>query len=99
MTVHRKGDFVFPVDLRVTFDDKSTATEHWDGKDRWVRYEYIRPTEVATAEIDPEHKILLDRNSFNNSYSVTADKRATHKLANIWLFASEWLSQLFAWAT
>jgi len=99
VTVHRKGDFVFPVDLRVTFDDKSTATEHWDGKDRWVRYEYIRPTEVATAEIDPEHKILLDRNSFNNSYSVTADKRATHKLANIWLFASEWLSQLFAWAT
>lgn len=99
VTVHRKGDFIFPVDLRVTFGDKSTATEHWDGKDRWVRYQYIGPAEIATAEIDPEHKILLDRNSFNDSYSVTADNRATHKLANIWLFASEWLSQLFAWAT
>ena len=99
VTVHRKGDFIFPVDLRVTFDDKSTATEHWDGKDRWVRYEYIRPAEIATAEIDPDHKILLDRNSFNNSYSSKADDRAANKLENIWFFACEWMSQLFAWAT
>ena len=99
VTVHRKGDFIFPVDLRVTFDDKSTATEHWDGKDRWMRYQYIHPAEVASAEIDPEHKIVLDRNFFNNSYTVAADDRSQHKLAHIWIFASEWLSQLFAWAT
>ncbi len=99
VTVHRKGDFVFPVDLVVTFDDKSTATEHWDGKDRWVRYEYIRPAQVASAQIDPGDKILLDRNLFNNSYTVKEDKRATHKFENIWVFTIEWISQLFAWAT
>jgi hypothetical protein len=99
VTVHRKGDFIFPVDLKVTFDDKSTATEHWDGKDRWMRYQYIRPAEVASAEIDPEHKIVLDRDFFNNSYTVEEDSRAEHKLAHIWIFASEWISQLFAWAT
>jgi hypothetical protein len=99
VTIHRKGDFVFPVELVVTFEDKSTATEHWDGKDRWIRYEYVRGSKVASAQIDPGDKILLDRNFFNNSYTSTEDKRATHKLENIWIFASEWISQLLAWVT
>jgi hypothetical protein len=98
VTIHRKGDFIFPVDVRVTFDG-SWAEERWDGKDRWVRYSYVRPTKVVSVEIDPDNKIVLDRNLFNNSYSVKEDKRSTHKLENIWIFATEWLSQLFAWAT
>lgn len=99
VTVHRKGDFVAPVELVVTFDDKSTVTEHWDGKDRWVRYSYIRPVEVASAQIDPGDGILLDRDLFNNSYIVKGDSHATQKLRNIWLFTSEWLSQVLAWLT
>jgi Peptidase family M1 domain len=99
VTVHRKGDFVAPVELIVTFDDKSTVTEHWDGKDRWVRYSYIRPAQVASARIDPGDGILLDRNLFNNSYIVKEDRHATQKLRNIWLFTSEWLSQVLAWLT
>jgi hypothetical protein len=99
VTIHRRGDFIFPVDVQVKFDDGYSVMEHWDGKDRWVRYEYVRPSEVASAEIDPDHKITLDRNFFNNSYTIKADARATTKLSHIWLFASEWISQLFAWVT
>ena len=99
VTVHRNGDFVLPVDLKVTFDNGSPVVEHWDGKDRWIRYTYDRKARVASAEIDPQHNVWLDRNFFNNSWRVRSDDRATHKLLNIWTFVNEWLSQIAAWTT
>jgi hypothetical protein len=99
VTVQRKVDFVFPVDLKVTFDDGQTVTEHWDGRDRWKRYVYDRKAQLAFAEIDPGHEVWLDRNFFNNSYVVKADSSATSKLAQIWTFAGQWLAQLLAWLT
>ncbi len=97
VTVQRKDDFVFPVDVKITFDDKQSVTEHWDGRDRWVRYVYDRKSQLVSAEIDPEHQIWLDRDLFNNSYTVKPDNRATKKLSNILGFASEWIAQLLAW--
>ena len=97
VTVQRKDDFVFPVDVTITFDDKQTVTEHWDGRDRWVRYVYDRKSQLVSAEIDPGHQIWMDRDLFNNSYTVKPDNRATKKLSNILGFASEWLAQLLAW--
>jgi hypothetical protein len=99
VTVRRTGDFLFPVDVLVKFDDGSTATEHWDGQDRWMRYQYDRPAKVVSAEIDPQNQVTMDRDFFNNSYTVEADPRATHKMRNIFMFASEWISQLLAWLT
>ncbi len=78
--MHRKGDFIFPVDVLVKFEDGSTTTEHWDGRDRWVRYTYDRKSKVASAQIDPGNQVMLDRNFFNNSYVVQGDNRAVHKL-------------------
>jgi hypothetical protein len=99
VTVVRKGDFQFPVDLEVKFDDGSSATEHWDGLDRWIRYQYDRKAKITSAQIDAHNQITLDRDYFNNSYTEDANPRAAHKLRNIWVFASEWLSQLLAWLT
>jgi hypothetical protein len=97
VTVHRKGDFIFPVDVVVKFEDGSSATEHWDGRDRWIRYTYDRKAKLASAEIDPLNQVRLDRTSFNNSFVVREDKSAIHKLHNIWIFGSEWFSQFLAW--
>jgi hypothetical protein len=99
VTIHRKGDFIFPVDIAVRFDNSETIREHWDGRDRWVRYVYDRKSKLVSAEIDPEHAVWLDRNFYNNSYIVEPDKRASKKLTHIWIFLSEWLSQLLAWLT
>jgi hypothetical protein len=99
VTVRRKGDFVFPVDLEVKFDDGTTATEHWDGQDRWVRYQYDRKAQIASAQIDPQNQLLLDKNYFNNSYNEKSDERATHKFRNLLVFGCEWLSQILAWLT
>ena len=97
VTVHRKGDLVFPVDVESKFDDSTSVIEHWDGRDRWVRYTYVRKAKLVSAEVDPQHKAWLDRNFFNNSYVREADRRATFKLANLRLFLSEWLAQSVAW--
>jgi Peptidase family M1 domain len=97
VTVQRKDDFIFPVDVKITFDDKQSITEHWDGRDRWTRYVYDRKAQVVSAEVDPDHQVWLDRDFFNNSYVVKADSRATEKLSNIWGFASQWIAQLLAW--
>ena len=99
VAVHRKGDFVFPIDIEVKFTDGTSVLEHWDGRDRWIRYEYVRKAKIQSAEIDPQHQVLLDRDFFNNSYVEEEDNHAVHKLAHIWLFANEWLAQLIAWIT
>ncbi|MGB8848947.1 MAG: M1 family metallopeptidase [Candidatus Acidiferrales bacterium] len=97
--IHRKGDFIFPVDIRVTFENHETVDEHWDGRDRWIRYTYDKGTKVASAEIDPDHKVWLDRSFFNNSMTVKEDTHATRKLTDLWTFGTEFLSQLLAWLT
>jgi hypothetical protein len=99
VSVHRKGDFVFPVDIEIKFTDGQTVLEHWDGRDRWIRYEYVRNAKIKSAEIDPQHQVLLDRDLFNNSYVEEEDPHAVHKLSHIWLFANEWLAQLLSWIT
>ena len=99
VTVRRRGDFIFPVNVKISFDDKTSVMEHWDGRDRWIRYAYDRPAQVVSAEVDPYRKVWLDRNFFNNSRTIYGDDRAAHKLLNISVFLNEWISQLFAWIT
>ena len=65
--VRRLGDFVFPVELEVVFDNGDTLREHWDGKALWKKFRYIRPGKIVYATVDPDHKIPLDINFTNNS--------------------------------
>lgn len=99
VTVRRKGDFVAPVEVVTTFEDGKVATEHWDGKDRWIRYTYTGKSKLSSAKVDPDQTYWLDRNFFNNSYVEKPDRRATEKLENIWMFLSEWTAQLMGWLT
>ena len=99
VVIHRIGDFVFPADLEVKFDNGEVVREQWDGRDRWIRYTYDKPTKIVSAEIDPGHQVLLDRDFFNNSYVVKPDTRATNKLAILYTFVSECISQAYAWLT
>jgi hypothetical protein len=97
--LHRKGDFIFPVDALITFDDRTKVREHWDGQDRWIRFHYLRKAKVASAEIDPDHRIQLDRDNFNNSRTREANLAPARKLANYWAFVTQWLAQFLAWWT
>jgi len=95
--VHRKGDFVFPVDVLVRFDDGHAVREHWDGRDRWVRYTYHGRGRVLSAEIDPTHEVWLDTGFYDNSRTRDPDGSAKQKLANYWLLLTQMLAQWVAW--
>ena len=97
VVLHRKGDFVFPVTVEIIFEDGTHQREHWDGVDRWIRFDYTRNTKIRSAEIDPDHTVLLDKNLFNNSYTVEPHRLATRKLTNIWVSFAQLLSQLVTW--
>jgi len=95
--LHRKGEFIFPVDAVVKFDDGESTHEHWDGKDRWVRYVYRKKAKVLSAQIDPGYQLTLDRDYLNNSQTTETQPGATHKIATYWLFLTQFLAQIFSW--
>jgi hypothetical protein len=95
--VHRKGDFIFPVDVLVKFDNGEQVREHWDGRDRWVRYTYNKKAKLVSAEIDPDHAVGLDKDWFNNSYVAEPSSGARSKLSAYWLVFTQFLAQCLAW--
>ncbi len=97
VSVHRKGDFVMPVDVEIKFDSGETVREHWDGQSRWTRFSYQKKAKVVSAEIDPGHTVHIDRNNLNNSYLVKANRKPTYKISNYWLFLAQWAGQALAW--
>jgi hypothetical protein len=97
VTVHRKGDFIIPIDIEVKFENGEKVREHWDGQNRWTRFGYQKKSKVASVEIDPDHTIHLDRDNFNNSLVVEPDPRPTYKISTYWLFLTQWISQAMAW--
>jgi hypothetical protein len=97
VSLHRKEDFVMPVEVEIIFDNGEKIREHWDGRSRWTRFSYQKKAKVMSAEIDPDHKIQLDRNNFNNSFLAEANPKPTHKVSTYWLFLTQWVSQALAW--
>lgn len=71
VTVRRLGTGVFPVDVRVTFADGSTATEAWDGRDPWKAFRFRRGARVTDVDVDPDHVLRLDVQRTNNSWTTS----------------------------
>jgi hypothetical protein len=95
--VQRKGDFVMPVEIEIKFENGDKVREHWDGVSRWTKFVYERKSKAESAEVDPDHKIQIDRDDFNNSYLAEPHGKAANKLTNYWLFFSQWIGQTLAW--
>ena len=95
--LQRKGDFIFPVEAEIKFDNGESTRVRWDGKDRWVRYVYCEKAQVKSVELDPDHKITLDRNHLNNSYNTEEQRGAIHKIATYWMFLTQLLAHLLSW--
>ncbi len=95
--LHRKGDFVLPVEAEIRFENGESVREKWDGKDRWVRYVYRKKTKVASVQIDPEYRITMDTNYLNNSYATEEQRGAIHKIAAYWLALTQFVAQIMSW--
>ena len=98
VVVHRKGEFVLPVEIEIKFDDGSHLREHWNGKDRWTRFSYDKKAKLVSAEVDPNHQIWLDVDFFNNSrLAEIKSGDARRKLSNYWMSFWQLVAQLLGW--
>ena len=99
--LQRKGEFVMPVDVEIVFrdgdDHLEKVREHWDGASRWTKFEYEKKAKIVSAEIDPDHKVQIDGNDFNNSKTVEPNGKPARKLTNYWVVVSQWIGQALAW--
>ena len=74
------------VEVVVRFKDGTTETRSWDGQARWARLEFVKPAEVASAEIDPAGVWLIDENLANNSRGADGIRRNVVKMISQHLF-------------
>jgi hypothetical protein len=92
VVVRRYGEATFPVEVLVVFQNGERVVEKWDGRDRWTMFTYERSSRAASAQVDPERRLLLDVNYTNNSRTLAprADEAST-KWTLKWL---TWLQDL-----
>ncbi|HEY6767209.1 MAG TPA: M1 family metallopeptidase [Candidatus Sulfotelmatobacter sp.] len=95
--LHRKEDFVMPVEVKIHFDNGEDVRERWDGQSRWTKFTYEKKAKVVSAELDPDHKIFIDRNGFDKSKTTEPEGKPALKVSNYWLFLTQWLGQCLAW--
>ena len=80
VVVVRRGSLMFPVDVRLTFADHSSRTVRWGGREDWVRIPVSSASELVRAEVDPEHRVLLDERRDND-----ATGKRVHRVApRVW---------------
>jgi hypothetical protein len=78
VTVTREGAAA-PQVLRVTFEDGTHEDVSWNDDRRWVRFDFIKPSKVASAELDPDHHNYLDRDKLNDSLTTEPDSAASKR--------------------
>jgi hypothetical protein len=86
-----------PVEVEIKFDNGEKVREHWDGQNRWTKFSYEKKAKAESAEVDPDHRIYIDRNNFNNSRTAEPHVKPALKVSNYWLFVTQWVSQALAW--
>jgi hypothetical protein len=86
VVVERLGMVRMPIAVQIVFDDATRLTEHWDGQDRWKRFEYTGAQRVEWAVADPKETMPLDSNRLNNSRMRGAGTRGIVRLSSRWGF-------------
>ena len=65
--VSRTGTIPLPVAVVLTFENGVTWRTTWNGAGPWLRLRTTYGSRLAKAEVDPERKIVLDANPWNNA--------------------------------
>lgn len=89
--VRRLGDFRFPVEIEMVFEDGESIREHWDGQEIWKKFSYTKSTRLVSATVDPDNKIPIDLNITNNSRTVEKQRLGINKLSARWMFWMQFL--------
>jgi len=65
--VSRTGTIPLPVDVVLTFANGATWRTTWDGRAPWLRLRTTYASRLAKAEVDPDRKVVLDADPWNNA--------------------------------
>ena len=86
VVIQRLGNMTLPMEILVRFEDGKEITEKWDGKATMKTFSYEGTQKIECAEIDPHHKILLDKNLLNNSFTSKPNLSGVRKYVNEFMF-------------
>ena len=78
ITVVRNGVSA-PELLRVNYADGTHEDVVWDDDRRWARFDFIKPSKVVSAELDPDGHNYLDTDRLNNSQSTEPNGAASRR--------------------
>lgn len=70
VTLYRLGELIFPLEVKILFEDGSEKIEKWDGQERTKIFTYQSKSKIEAVHIDPEQKITLDIDLNNNSLTL-----------------------------
>ncbi len=96
VSLQRLGEFVVPVEVKVTFANGEEKITLWDGKSRTHVIKFLSDSKIVSAYIDPSHKNVMDVNLLNNSYAFKTEKSGIYKLVIQFLFAMQNFFQFFS---
>jgi hypothetical protein len=86
VVARRYGEGIFPVDVRVVFENKEEVRWRWDGRERWKTFAVDKPVRAAFAQVDPDRVLLLDVDYTNNSATLRPRaSQAARKWSLVWL--------------
>ncbi len=94
--INRSGEVIIPVDVLLVFSNGDSVEKKWDGKQRWMKYEFNKPSKLKFAAVDPSQKILLDSNFANNSKTMDPNKKLEIGISLKLLYWFESILEFFA---
>jgi hypothetical protein len=77
--VGRRGEFVGPVEVSLRFADGSEERRTWDGRDRWVRWQFPSAQRVVQVVVDPDGVWALETDRVDNYWRDEPDATAARR--------------------
>jgi hypothetical protein len=90
ITLVRKGGIQRPITLWVRLENREERRLTWDGKDRWITYEFDSP--VASAILDPDGNYPILKDRLHASYTARPVRRGFYYWSQmVWGTVAGWL--------
>ncbi|MCI0331268.1 MAG: M1 family metallopeptidase [candidate division Zixibacteria bacterium] len=70
-----RGNFVFPVAVRITFENGAVKDTTWTGEPKAQRMETVGPAKIRSVEINPGRKLALE-DDYTNNFKTTSGNKA-----------------------
>ncbi len=86
----------FPVEILIKLKDGKEIKYYWNERENWKKFILENDSPLDYVILDPQNKIPLDKNRFNNSKSIKTSKKGLKNMAvKLGLYFQDLLSLVF----